>query len=72
MSDRKRLEAAATAAAKGAAAAAGARVAVVVVVRELPDGALAVGSNIVSDRAALLRVLKEGTDAVRGDGLIIV
>lgn len=54
-----------------AAAAAAPGVAVVVIVREL-DGALAVGSNIVKDRAALLRILKEGGDAIRGDGIVIV
>jgi hypothetical protein len=54
------------------AAAAGAKgAAVVVVVREL-DGSLSVASNIVGDRVALLRILKEGGDAIRGQGLVIV
>lgn len=70
---REDTQSAANAAVKAAAAAmpVGQRVAVVVIVRELTGG-LSVGSNIVSDRAALLRILKEGADAIRGDGIVIV
>lgn len=70
---REDTERAAKAGVQAAAAAApvGHRVAVVVIVRDLAGG-LSVSSNIVSDRAAMLRILKEGTDAIRGDGIVIV
>jgi hypothetical protein len=55
-----------------AAAPQGKPIAVVVIVREIPDGALSVASNILTDRAAMLRILKEGSDAIRGDARVIV
>lgn len=68
---QKETERAAQVGVKAAAAAFKKPAAVVVVVRDLAGG-LSVASNVVSDRAALLRILKEGGDAVRGDGIAIV
>jgi hypothetical protein len=68
---KEQRQAAAKAAVQAAAAHSHNALAVVVVVREL-DGGLSVASNLLSDRAALLKILSEGSAAIRGDGIVIV
>lgn len=62
--------AAADAGVKAAAAKLGSAAAVIVIVREL-DGGLAVGTNIIGDRPAQLRIITEAAGIVRNDGVII-